>query len=643
RNVLIYLESKIQKRILSFFHFGLTVGGTLFLGPSETVGDLAPEFDTVDRHWRIYRKRRDVRLPEAARLPVVPAINSVVYDRPAGVTQAPRGMRDAWLTTAYEDLLARHVPPSLLINENGELVHSFGNARTVLIQPEGRATLDALKLMPDTLRTVVSAGLHRAKNDNQPVVFESVVVHCEGEDRSHRVTVEPYQKASDSMYLVSIEPTTSTSAVEQPAIRDFDSEAFTNERISQLERELGYTRETLQATVEELETSNEELQSTNEELIASNEELQSTNEELHSVNEELYTVNSEHKQKIEELTQLTSDMDNLLKSTDIGTIFLDEEFRIRMFTPAISAAFNVLDQDIGRPIEHIAYKLDSPNLIEDAARVLRTGVPTEVEVQNDHGQCYLQRIQPYRTEKGEVQGIVLTTTNVTAVREAERVERQLDSVSQLREELPEFAYAVSHDLQAPLRHITHYSKILQNKAAQGVFDEVVRASKVIADSSVTLQSMLDGLLTYSRINSRGEPLARVELGDVLADAIQLHSSTIAFHDAAIDVGEMPVVVGDAEQLEQLFFHVIDNVIKYCDDGKSPEIEIRSTSDHREVQISVSDNGIGLEERHRERVFTIFKRLGYKETVPGSGIGLALCRRIAVRHGGKIWLTAKEGG
>ena len=221
------------------------------------------------------------------------------------------------------------------------------------------------------------------------------------------------------------------------------------DRVIHLERELTYTRETLQTTVEELESSNEELQSTNEELIASNEELQSTNEELHSVNEELYTVNAEHKQKIEELTQLTTDMDNLLKSTQIGTIFLDRESKIRMFTPAISSAFNVMSQDIGRPIDHIAYKLDNPNLLSEVSSVLTTEKPVSVEVKAGGGRVFLQRIQPYRKDDGEVDGIVLTLTDVTALREAEA----LVSLTALTEELPSFAYAVSHDFQSPLRHI----------------------------------------------------------------------------------------------------------------------------------------------------------------------------------------------
>ncbi|MEO1616967.1 MAG: CheR family methyltransferase [Planctomycetota bacterium] len=646
RNVLIYLETKIQKRILSLFHFGLRVGGTLFLGPSETVGELANEFESVDRHWRIYTKRRDVRLPDAARLPVAPALQTLIQDKPATIIKSPLMSRDKWLNSAYEDLLSRHVPPSLLIDESGKLIHSFGDARNFLIQPEGRPTLDALKMMPNTLRTVVSAGLHRAKNDGSPVIFQNVVIEIGKEELTFRVTVEPYQKTTESVFLVSIErdQDSELSTPAKSVLGKFDPESFSNERITQLEKELGYTRETLQATVEELETSNEELQSTNEELIASNEELQSTNEELHSVNEELYTVNSEHKQKIEELTHLTSDMDNLLKSTDIGTIFLDEEFRIRLFTPAISSAFNVMEQDIGRPIEHIAYKLDSPHLIRDAAQVLQTGVPVEVEVQNHQGHTYLQRIQPYRTEMGQIKGIVLTTTNVTAVREEERAERKLDSLAQIREELPDFAYAVSHDLQAPLRHITHYAQILEQEAAQSSLPNLGRATRVIVESAAKLRSMIDGVLAYSRINTLGEALGRVPLADVVSDAIQQLKSNVEFYDASISFDVLPAVIGDPNQLEQLFFHVLDNSLKYSHPDRAPSVEIEASCHLRQVHVVIRDNGIGIEKRHAERVFAIFKRLGFKESVPGTGLGLALCRRIVVRHGGKIWFEPNpEGG
>lgn len=642
RNVLIYLETKVQRRILSLFHFGLKTGGVLFLGPSETVGDLATEFDTLDRHWRIYSKRRDVRLPDAARMPMTPVLSSVIREKQtAFVATAPRGDREAWLSGAMEDLLARHVPPSIIINEFHELVHTFGDARKILMQPEGRPTLDALKMMSGELRTAVSAALHRAKSEDTPVVFKGIRVGSGDDGRMYRITVEPYRRANQSMYLICIEEMQQASKPDA-IVQDFKINEFSNERIAQLERELSYTRETLQATVEELESSNEELQATNEELIASNEELQSTNEELHSVNEELYTVNSEHKQKIEELTQLTSDMDNLLKSTEIGTIFLDQDLRIRMFTPAISAAFNVMEQDVGRPIDHIAYKLDSPNLLADVAKVLNTSESLEVEVQSSDGRVYLQRIQPYRNEHEHITGIVLTTTDITALKEAEQAQRTMMTLAQINEELPDFAYAVSHDLQAPLRHISQYSEMLQAAQSRNDSERIAKATKVIHDSAGMLRTMIDGLLAYSRINTRGRPLNRVALPDVVDDAIQDLSGSIEFHRADIQVDALPVVSGDREQLQTLFFHLLDNAIKYRGDNP-PQILITAEEDDTHTKVTVADNGIGIEERHADRIFTIFKRLGYSEDVPGVGVGLALCKRIVLRHGGRIWLESTENG
>ncbi|EMB15028.1 chemotaxis protein CheB [Rhodopirellula europaea] len=644
RNVLIYLEPKIQKRILSLFHFGLRTGGTLFLGPSETVGDLATEFETLDRHWRLYSKRRDVRLPDAARLPVTPILSTVIREKQHGfVAVSPQGDRQAWLSTAMEDLLTKHVPPSLMVNEFNEVIHTFGDARKLLVQPEGRPSLDVLKMLSLELRTATSAALLRAKQKGIPAVFDGIRVTGEDDSPDHiyKVTVEPYKKTNQSLYLICIEEMQEDSG-EENVVERFQADDLSSERIGNLELELSYTRETLQATVEELESSNEELQATNQELIASNEELQSTNEELHSVNEELYTVNSEHKQKIEELTQLTSDMDNLLKSTDIGTIFLDNELCIRMFTPAISAAFNVMEQDVGRPINHIAYKLDSPNLLSDAAAVLASCDSRETEVQNSDGRVYLQRMQPYRTEEGVVRGIVLTTTDVTALKQAEQAQRTLMTLAQVGEELPDFAYAVSHDLQAPLRHISQYAEILDLAMKENDEKKVLKSSKVIRDSASNLSMMIEALLTYSRINTLGRPLDRVPLSDAIGDAVANLSTSLEYHGAKVEMDHLAVVTGDREQLQLLFFHLIDNAIKYRAD-EAPLIKITSQSDDGFINIRIADNGIGVEDRHKNRVFTIFKRLGFKPDVPGIGVGLAICKRIVIRHGGRIWLENSPHG
>ena len=644
RNVLIYLEPKIQKRILSMFHFGLNTKGVLFLGPSESVSDLGHEFSDLDRHWRIYGKKRDVRLPESTRMPMAPMLDTVIRDRPAPtiVEPAKQVKAESWLASAYEELLARHVPPSILVDESDDLVHCFGNARKLLTLPEGKSTKNVLKMLENDLSVSVNAALHRAKSESVPVVFNGVRVKIDDVQRLFQVRVEPYNKQDQSLYLISLEE--SEKVVNEPIIVEnfLPSSGDSDKRIEQLERELNYTRETLQATVEELESSNEELQATNEELIASNEELQSTNEELHSVNEELYTVNSEHKEKIEELTELTSDMDNLFKSTDTGTIFLDKNFNIRMFTPSITAGFNVMQQDIGRPINHISYKLDSPQLLTDASDVLNSGISKEVEVHGRDQRIYLQRIQPYRVED-RIEGVILTLTDITALREAENARLTMQTLSEITQELPDFAYAVSHDLQAPLRHISQYTEIIEMAMAKDDRPQLEKAARVLKTSSHKLREMIDGLLAYSRINTLGKTLAPLDLKIPINAAILELGTTLEVNDATVELDpDLPTVVGDRNQLKLLFYHLIENSIKFR--GKeNPHIHISAKPVDGMTEIYVSDNGIGIQERNLDDVFTIFKRLGVKEGVPGAGVGLAICRRIALRHHGRIWLKHVKDG
>ena len=357
RNVLIYLKPDVQKRVLSLFHFGLHPKGFLFLGSSETVGELSREFDTIDQHWRVFQKVRDVRLRPTGNVPMAtpiatPLINAIRPVQPLYQGQAPNAE-----SRVMEDLLDRYVPPSFLVNRHYELLHSFGDARRILTQPKGRPTLELLRMVEGDLRMAMSTALHRAAREKTRVVLEGVRI--DEDSGIAQLSVEPHGTAGDGLYLICIEPMEAPIDASGTA-EQFRADDHAAQRIVDLERELDFKKESLQTTVEELESSNEELQSTNEELVAANEELQSTNEELHSVNEELYTVNAEHQRKINELTQLTADMNNLIRSTDIGTVFLDRALRIRRFTPAISSAFDILDQDIGRPHRPIRLPVRQP-------------------------------------------------------------------------------------------------------------------------------------------------------------------------------------------------------------------------------------------------------------------------------------------
>jgi two-component system CheB/CheR fusion protein len=399
RNLLIYLEPPAQKRTISLFHFGLKTGGVLLLGPSETPGELQPEFEPIDQHWRIYRKRRNLRLPPDIRLPLPTA----VAKKP--LTAAPNhGGSDPLMLKAYDALLDHFVPPSVLLNEQRRVVHTFAGAGQYLKMPDGRSTGDILDMVTGELRTCLAAGIQQALRERAPVTYVGIPPGPQAEARL-RVTIRPVllRDGTTNYLQVMFE-----SAAPQPPPhagpppREIDEAS--RERLKTLELELQSTRENLQSTVEELETSNEELQAANEELVAANEELQSTNEELHSLNEELYTVNAEHQRKIAELTQLTNDMENLLRGTDVGTIFLDEQLRIREFTPQVTHAFHILPQDVGRRIDNFNHTIRYDSLIQDIEQVIRTEQRIEHEVLDAQGRAYLLRILPLSHESQSGRG-----------------------------------------------------------------------------------------------------------------------------------------------------------------------------------------------------------------------------------------------
>lgn len=426
RNMLIYLQPSAQKKVLSLFHFGLKAGGALFLGPSESPGDLSDEFEPVDDHWKLYRKRRDVRLRPDFRLllpsgpPQRPRITA-----PFGATSAAS---DRLQQVVYDRLLEEHLPPSFLINDRKELVHTFGQAGKHLRVKDGRATTQLLDMVDSELKMILLGALARAEKQLVPVVFTGIRVPAEdGGDMLMRLTVKPLHDRISGLtsYLILLEDMGLPAPPRDEAA--IDMRAASREQVQALEQELGHTRENLQAMIEEQESSNEELQATNEELVASNEQLQSTNEELHSVNEELYTVNAEYQHKIEELTQVTADLENLLLATDVGILFLDRNLCIRRFTPRVAKLFNLLPQDIGRSINNFTNSLNEP-LVESLQEVLRTGHAIEREIRDRDGNCYFLRILSYRISATALDGVVLSLIDISPLKKAEARLRHLSAI-----------------------------------------------------------------------------------------------------------------------------------------------------------------------------------------------------------------------
>ncbi|MBP2299259.1 CheR family methyltransferase [Azospirillum picis] len=426
RNLLIYMDQPLQRKVLSLFQYALRQGGFLFLGTSETLGDLQSDFHTIDSRNKIYQSLRagSFRL---SRL-LVPTVAAPPARH--GDDGAHNATEDgAAIDEAIGALMKAYVPPCLLVSEQLNIMHVFGDASSLLKVPAGEATLNVLKLLPSSVSMVTGTALNRAFRSGEEFSLSNIPVKDREGVAAISLRVQPFTARKTGRRLALVVLDRANAPMLQMPDSDFDLTADVAERIRGLEQELTSRGENLQATIEELETANEELQATNEELLASNEELQSTNEELQSVNEELYSVNAEYQAKVEELTEITNDLDNLLRSTEIGTVFLDGDFVIRRFTPAAAGFINIIPRDIGRSISHLSTNIDYPGFLADIRAVFVQHEPVVRHVRVRDGRWVLTRILPYLTDKNQVVGVVVTFVDVTATKQAEeRVQSVLDSL-----------------------------------------------------------------------------------------------------------------------------------------------------------------------------------------------------------------------
>jgi two-component system CheB/CheR fusion protein len=414
RNLLIYLESEVQKKVISLFHFALSDGGWLFLGPSETVGRQSSLFDLISTRWRVYERSG----PARRHLVEIPIDAGASWRQPVpGIKTAARA-QPGLAELMQKQLLADYAPASVLINRKFEVLCFQGPTVDYLEFPSGEPTRDLLALTRQGLRTKLRSMVSEAIDKGERIIDTASRVKRENKYCRCHITVEPFmepRKQSD-LFLVIFEEVTEPPPL--PNVRPQADEKSSH--LNQLENELRATREDLQGTIEELETSNEEMKASNEEMTSMNEELQSVNEELESskeelqsTNEELVTVNNQLNQKLAELNAANNDISNLLNSTDIPTIFLTTDFRIRRFTPSATKLFHLLASDAGRPIDDVTRKFTDDRLLEDCRMMLQiqTGVEREVEAHNR--QSYFRRVLPYLNADYQLEGVAITFIDLT--------------------------------------------------------------------------------------------------------------------------------------------------------------------------------------------------------------------------------------
>ncbi|NCC52831.1 MAG: PAS domain S-box protein [Spartobacteria bacterium] len=435
RNLLIYLQPILQKKIIELFNFSLNPGGLLVLGKSETLGDKAGYFDVLNQTYKIYRSKGKVARGKPID-PITPPEEKLNYPgQVAGPSVSIRqAIKEEQLTNRFLDVLAgRYVPLAIVVNESLEILHTIGDAADYFRMPSGPAVFTLSRMASKELSIPLITGIQKVFRRHEELVFSNVRVETRTDVKCVTLRVVPMpppRRGQEALVAVFLEELEEVKPPEVSAQLDLTKES--QDYIANLEQELQFSRENLQATIEELETSNEELQATNEELMASNEELQSTNEELQSTNEELHTINAEDQNRIMELTELTNDVDNLLSSSRIGQLLLDENLEIRRFSPEVKAVFRIMETDVGRPISHLVGRLADFDPEQAAARVQRTQEPIECVCAREDGHGFLTRVVPYQIGPNAFAGIVMTFVDITNVR---AMEAQAKESSRIAEDL----------------------------------------------------------------------------------------------------------------------------------------------------------------------------------------------------------------
>jgi two-component system CheB/CheR fusion protein len=437
RNLLIYLNTEAQKRLLPLFHYTLVPGGIMILGSSETIGGFNSHFKPVNHTWKIY-KRRDIaqQLLDKIEFPTgrqvaAPEADSHIkstLETKANLEQVTRSL-----------LLERFAPAAAaVVDSKGAIQYVQGRTGKYLELCSGLPTQNILDMAREGVRVELSIAMRKAVASKEEIVREQVRVLGSGGEQAinlHVIPLEEYKGLAGCLLVVfrDVDLRVREAGEEQALPETGTNERFKT-RVAELEQELQETRESHQSIVEELETSNEELKTTNEELQSSNEELQSTNEELESskeelqsLNEELQTVNSELQSKVEELSETRDDIKNLLSGTEFAIVFVDNNLRIKRFSRQASGIISLIDSDVGRPLAHQSTRIRDEDLIRDVQQVLDGLIPVEKEVRTVEGKWYVLRIMPYRTRENKIQGAVITFRDIDEQKKAQEELRQANT------------------------------------------------------------------------------------------------------------------------------------------------------------------------------------------------------------------------
>ena len=642
RNLLIYLRPEAQEKVLALFHFALNQGGLLLLGTSETASADDGRFAVISKPARLYRHIGHCRPGEIGF--IRGSINGL--RAPPRLGQSRTVSRQTALAELCQRLVMEvYAPAAILINRNHECLYSLGPIDRYLRVVAGHPTQDLLALVQPAMRIKVRSAIQQATKANARVVVPGGRTTREDGTHSFSITVQSAHNQGEELLLVcfvddpKIEPPRRMAGPERDA-----------SRVADLEEELESTRTELQGAVHNLEISAEEQKSINEEALSVQEQYQSTNEELltskeelQSLNEELTALNSQLQETLERQRTTSNDLQNVLYSTNVATLFLDRALKIRFFTPTTQALFNILPGDIGRPLSDLhSWAITDGDLFNEARAVLETLKQIDREIETESGACYLRRVMPYRTQSNDVEGVVITFSDMTERRRtADELGVAKRNAEQANAAKSRFLAAASHDLRQPLQTLVLLEGLLgkhiQSERGKVLLD---RLDETLGGMS----GMLNALLDVNQIESGTVDVVKVCFPiRVILERLRNESN---YHAQAKGMRFRVVlsslsIKSDPRLLEQMIRNLISNAIKYTQKG---EVLLGCRRRGDKIRIEVWDTGIGIADEEIDAIFEEYHQIGNpaRERSRGLGLGLSIVHRLGRLLDHKVEVRSRPG-
>ena len=641
RNLLIYLGVEAQAKVISLFHFALREHGILLLGSAETVGNVSDRFEVISKPARLYRH---VGRSRSGEFGFTMNASDGVRTRPRLARTGAPSRQSILSGLCSQFVLETHAPATVVSNRAHEYLYSVGPVERYLRVAPGEPTHDLLAMVREDTRMRLRSAMQQAVEAKARTCVSGGQVVQHGHAIPFRIEVQPVLNDGEELLLICF--------VDEPGHglrRQRPTDPQDASRVAGLERDLAAARTELQGAERNLELSSQEQKAINEEALSLNKEFQSTNEELltskeelQSLNEELNTLNSQLQETLEQQRTTSNDLQNILYSTDVATLFLDTELKIRFFTPATKSLFSVIQGDVGRPLADLHSLAADSTLAADARMVLQDLAPIEREIEAPGDVWFRRRILPYRTHDNGVEGVVITFNDVTrrkhAAKALEAAKQQAELANAAKSR---FLAAASHDLRQPLQTLV----LLQGLLATAVEGE--QAEKLVARFDDTLGAMSGMLNTPLDINQieagvvRAEPriFAIAGLLDRLKNEFTYHAQARSLVLRVVPCSLL--VLSDKRLLEQMVRNLLSNALKYTKRGK---VLLGCRRRGTALSVEIWDTGVGIPNKELKAIFEEYHQVdnAARERSRGLGLGLSIVRRLGGLLGHRVRVHSRQG-